>query len=228
MGKSGNGDPKCYSFRIALDLRCGGGSEMSAVMSADTFLSDVANHQLTIKLDNGLHRHLVFRAKTNSWNMWFEIVTWPGSLIVHGDMGSWTFSRLEDMFQFFRDDKLRINPHYWAEKLQQGFHGGRDAARVFSEDFFKQRLLEQLTEYYALEGDQLKTVTEALHEDVLNQDGKYDLLIAARDFKSGKFQFDTCELPSGKQYAYHFIWCLYAIVWGIQQYDSMCARTVGV
>jgi len=41
------------------------------------------------------------------------------------------------------------------------------------------------------------------------------------ELPSGKsFEFDPCELPSGMVYRYHFIWCLYAIVWGISQYDA--------
>jgi len=184
------------------------------------FLKDVLNHSFTVKLDSGLYRHLGFRSKEDGWNMWFELVTWPGCLTIRGDMGTWTFSRLEDMFLFFRDEKLRINESYWAEKLQHGTFGGRDGARVFSEDLFRERLLAQLTEYYGLEGERLKEVTEALRDEVLNRDNRYDLLMAARDFKCGDFQFDTCELPDGKEYAYHFVWCLYAIVWGIQQYDA--------
>jgi hypothetical protein len=189
-------------------------------MTADQFLADVAKHKLTVKLDEGLYRHLVFRQPENS-NMWFGIVTWPGYLTVCGDMGTWTFSRLEDMFTFFRNDKLRINESYWAEKLQHGMFVGRDGARVFDDDLFRGQLLSQLTEYYSLPPEQLLGVTEALRNEVLSQDGKYDLLIAARDFKHGSFQFDTCELPDGKEYSFHFVWCLYAIVWAIQQYDAL-------
>lgn len=189
--------------------------------TAEVFLRDVGLHRMVIKRDEGLYRHLSFRQSASaSWNMWFDLVTWPGVLTIHGDMGTWTFARVEDMFTFFRDDKLRVNKSYWAEKLQHGASGGRDEARVFSDDLFKERLVVQLTEYYSLEGAQLTRVTEALQDEVLSQDCKYDLLIAARDFRCGDFQFDTCELPDGKDYSYHFVWCLYAIVWGIQRYDA--------
>lgn len=194
---------------------------MSQDCSAEVFLRDVGLHRMVVKRDEGLYRHLSFRQPAPaSWNMWFDLVTWPGVLTIHGDMGTWTFSRVDDMFTFFRDEKLRVNKSYWAEKLQHGASGGRDEARVFSEDLFKERLVAQLTDYYSLEGEQLKEVTEALQDEVLSQDCKPDLLIAARDFKCGKFQFDTCELPDGKEYSYHFVWCLYAIVWGIQRYDA--------
>ncbi len=66
-----------------------------------------------------------------------------------------------------------------------------------------------------MEPQDLEVITTALRDDVLCQDNKYDLLIAARDFsctvpgwgtgKRDKFQFDMCDLPDGKEYAYHFI-----------------------
>ncbi len=193
---------------------------MSRQLTPEIFLADIAGHQMKVKLDNDLYRHVVFQKPENS-NLWFSIVTWPGCLTIHGDMGTWTFSRVTDMFMFFRDDNLRINADYWSEKLQHGTHGGREGAKVFNEDRFREHLLAQLTNYYSLEGEQLKEVTEALQNEVFCHDFRYDLLIAARDFKCGDFQFDSCELPDGKEYAYHFVWCLYAIVWGIQQYDAM-------
>jgi len=189
-------------------------------ITPEDFLRDVRDHKINILLDSGIYRHIKFKRPDNHWNMWFDLVTWPGFLTIAADMGCWTFARLPDMFSFFRDSKLRINASYWAEKLQHGTHGGRDGAKVFSEELFKQRLVAQLTEYYDLEGDRLQSVMEALRDEVLCQDCKLDLLIAARDFKHDGFQFDTCELPDGKEYAYHLLWCLYAIVWGIQQYDA--------
>lgn len=185
-----------------------------------TFLVDVSKHEMTVALDNGLYRHLVFRQPQNGWHLWFGIVTWPGYLTICGDMGTWTFARLPDMFTFFRSAELKINADYWSEKLQHGTFGGREGAQVWDDNLFKSGLLSQLTDYYGLEGEELNRVTAALREEVLSQDNKYDLLIAARDFEHEGFMFDPCELPSGKEYSYHFVWCLYAIVWAIQQYDA--------
>ena len=68
------------------------------IMDADQLLRDVAKHKMTVRLDNGLYRHLLFRQPDTS-NLWFEIVTWPHCLTIHGDMGTWSFSRVEDMFR---------------------------------------------------------------------------------------------------------------------------------
>lgn len=195
-------------------------------LGAEDFLRDVQKHTMTVALDNGVYRHVRFRQPQNS-NMWFDLVTWPGVLTIHGDMGTWTFSRVPDMFTFFRDDKLRINQDYWAEKLQHGVHGGRDGAKIFNDDLFRSQLIDHL-ENHDLEPEDRECVVQALRDEVLNRDNKYDLMISARDFccrleDGSKFSFDPCELPSGKEYAYHFVWCLYAIVWGIQQYDAIQA-----
>ena len=95
----------------------------------EVFLKDVENHKLEIKLDSGIYRHLRFSAKRDN-NLWFELLTWPGCLVINGDMGTWTFSRIDDI-RFFRADapgELKINERYWAEKLRNGVHGGSDAA----------------------------------------------------------------------------------------------------
>lgn len=202
---------------------------MTKAMEVSEFLANVANHKMSVKLDHGIYRHLVFRSASNSWNQWFGLVTWPGYLTICGDMGTWTFARVDDMFTFFRDDKLRINSYYWAEKLQHGMHAGRDGAKQFDQQVFGKRLLAQLSEYYSFEGEELAQATAMVQEEVLSRhDGEpqYAFLNAAADFcyvtRDGvRWHFDTCELPDGKIYSYQFIWCLYAIVWGIQQYDAL-------
>lgn len=198
--------------------------------SLEEFLKDVANHEMTVKHLDGMYRHIRFQQPKNS-NMWFELVTWPGYLTLNGDMGCWTFSRVADMFNFFRckPDKLEINADYWSEKLQHGGQRGRDGAKVWNEELFRSQMMECLSRH-DLEGEDLAVVTQALKDDVLSQDGKWDIMLAARDFqcdlpsqpigRNKKFYFDPTELPSGKEYAYHFMWCLCAIVWGIQQFEE--------
>ena len=177
----------------------------------EQFIKDVANHQMTVARNDGIYRHLKFRSTARGWNQWFDLITWPGVLTIHGDMGTWTFSRVEDMFTFFRsrDSELRINADYWAEKLQGGTNGGRDRAKVWDEDVWRKHLFDQLTDYYGMEGDQLATVTRDLESALKYASGEWELKIASRDFESirdGKpWSFDSCELPSGMEYAFHFI-----------------------
>lgn len=54
--------------------------------AAERFTKDVAGHVMTVLHDDGLYRHLRFVQPDRS-GYWFEIVTWPGSLAVRGEMG---------------------------------------------------------------------------------------------------------------------------------------------
>lgn len=200
--------------------------------SEDRFLKDVAGHQMTIAHEDGFYRHVRFRAPQNGWNQWFDLVTWPGFLTICGDMGTWTFARVPDMFAFFRSSRpgLNINASYWSEKLQHGTHGGRTGAKEYDFDIFAARLLAQLDSYYGFEGDDLATLQRRVKDEVLSSEDRYEAGIAARDFThtfedGRKFRFDSCELPDGMDYSFPFIWCLWAIAWGIQQYDAAKANT---
>lgn len=207
----------------------------------EQFLKDVSAHRMGLPLNEGIYRHLRFKQPDSS-NMWFDIVTWPGFLTISGDMGTWTFSRLPDMFQFFRDSKLRINESYWAEKLQHGSCGGREGATVWDQDAFQDHLLGQLS-HYDFTPKKLAELTAAVKEEIFQRhdgDGAHMMRNAAYEFtyefeedRDGrgylekirsprtveKFQFEGMDLPSGMVYSYHFTWCLYAIVWGIAKYD---------
>lgn len=98
------------------------------------FLRTIGDHKMAVLFDNGLMRHLRF--SNGSFNRWFEIITWAGKLAISGDMGTFVFSRVEDMFTFFRGERegsLKINPGYWAEKcIAQDRHG----LKTFDSDYF--------------------------------------------------------------------------------------------
>lgn len=192
--------------------------------TAEEFLKDVTEHQLTVMHSDGIYRHLRFQ-KPKTMNHWFDLVTWPGFLTISGDMGCWTFARLEDMLTFFRSDKMAINASYWSEKLQHGTHGGRDGAKVWDEDLFREQIIKRL-EHYDMDVSALKLVVCDLKDalDCESGNGPYAVRNAAYGFTwevdGQKLQFDSCDMPDGMEYAYHFLWCLYAIVWGIQQFDK--------
>ena len=68
-------------------------------------------HEMTVLHDDGLYRHLRFTAmhlcndaewRTTNGFYWFDLATWPGTLTINGDCGTYTFSRTTDMFEFFR------------------------------------------------------------------------------------------------------------------------------
>ena len=65
------------------------------------FLGDVDWHVMTVLRDDGVHRHIRLK-RPDSGSYWFDLITWPGTLCIDGDCGTYVFRRLEDMFQFFR------------------------------------------------------------------------------------------------------------------------------
>lgn len=204
------------------------------------FLKDVAGHKMTVLREDGLYRHLRFASTgPNSWNQWFQIVTWPGFLAYSGDMGCYVFSRIEDMFAFFRtrpaDDKnqLYINTGYWAEKLQSVDRDHRNNSEMaFSEDLFREKVQKHVNEWIAdhdglLHDVDLSVLRDSIEDEVFSSasDGEHYARQALNDFKfeseSGeelKFQ-DTWEWEF-REYTGRYLWCCYAIVWAIQQYDA--------
>jgi hypothetical protein len=128
-----------------------------------SFAADTKSHELTIELDEGLHRHLKVRNPETGFG-WYEIVTWPGSLTISGDMGTFTFSRTDDMLGFFGEGK--INPRYWMEKLGAPSWDAREAlATQFTE--------ESLTEWIQWWRDQV------IKDDLTDNEGSLDAAAAA-------------------------------------------------
>lgn len=201
------------------------------VCTEEQFLKDVATHEMTVKLDSETYRHLVFRAKgENSWCMWFEIITWPGALTIGGDMGTWSFSRLADMFEFFRcrpdsvRNGLHINESYWGEKItaESRFAGPH---LKFNEEIYRANVIDSLNDYDLTDKRKAELVEE-LEEDVFGDDCESEVRQAVAEFKSadGEFEFSDSWEIDGQAYTYNYIWCCYAIAWAVQQYDAMKAR----
>lgn len=191
------------------------------------FDKDVANWSMEVLLDNGLYRHLRFRMSSSGFR-WFDIVTWPGKLVITGDCETFTFARLEDMFEFFRQGSQRINPGYWQEKICDG----RDRARGFDWDRFR---AEALAEFDKATEDEADTdLRTAAREDLESElDGtepdKYGAVQLLREYcyrpggyqDPAYFQFDLSDSPpDGEGWDFHYIWCCRAIVWAIAQYDA--------
>jgi hypothetical protein len=54
----------------------------------EQFLRDVSEHVLTVLRDDGADRHLRFR-KPGTGCYGFDLLTWPGHLLITGDCGSY-------------------------------------------------------------------------------------------------------------------------------------------
>jgi hypothetical protein len=198
----------------------------------ERFLSDVANHEMRIDRDDGLSRELKFRNPEGyGSNCWFEIITWPGRLCINGDHGCYVFSRISDMFKFFRhnganaDGKpLYINDGYWAEKLVAAA-SDRSKVRNWSDDKFerivKERFVAHIRENMRGMPNERRELREAIESEVLAvSEVETDAISEARDFDMHGLNFEDVWEWDCTEWNFHFIWCLYAIVWGIQQYDK--------
>jgi hypothetical protein len=183
--------------------------------TAKMFALNTAGHELKILHDDGLYRHILM-AKPGTGMYRYELITWPGHLSVGGDMDHYVFSRVEDMFTFFRGRE--INPHYWAEKVQDG----RERTREYSEDLFKARVMDELKHMPVpnLTDEQREARAELLERmadgDAYHREGAQELLVDAE--RGGLFS-DTWEWRL-EDWGFHFVYCLHAIVAGIKAYDA--------
>jgi hypothetical protein len=205
---------------------------------AARFARETTNHEMTVLHDDGLYRHLRFRAswwqpplarKQTSSMYWFDLITAPGMLLFQGDGESFQFRRIEDMFEFFRGPAGRINPGYWAEKIVDG----RDRLRKYDRDLFVALVKERFVNA-ARSGGVPAGTGRAIRADLLDVDsyGSPDTYCeegarqALADFEHEGFRFDDTWEWDLQDYDWWFLWALHGIVWGIAQYDS-AARADG-
>lgn len=200
----------------------------------ERFLNDVAKHQMTVMMDHGVYRHLRFASPKCSIN-WFEIVTWPGCLAIQGDCGCFVFSRLTDMLEFFRrgdeGKTIHINPQYWAEKLQAQECNGKHSYSVkeWCQSDFEQRILERYVDHIRrfMNGMpcERRELRCELEENVISKSGdQREAIQAALGFNLHGLNFEDFWEADCTEWSHRFIWNLYAIVWGIQQYDASQAE----
>lgn len=210
----------------------------------ESFLKNVQNHKIKILNDNEVYRHIRF--SDGSSNMFFELITAPGLLLYRGDMGCYEFERLHDMFDFFRKDRehgktmngnLSINTGYWEEKCQSESRFGR-GIKAFSHDSFRELVLihaKEFSDEHKLSGDALEDFNDQIESLISGVDSDTEAYAVMREW-----DFDSIEISDSEfleftaedifgqdswefdftEYTHHFIWCCYAIAWGIEQYDN--------
>jgi hypothetical protein len=193
---------------------------MSRLPDEASFLADVADHAMVVLSHDGIYRHLRCR-RGNSWAYGFDVTTWPGFLCISGDMGCYVFSRIPDMFEFFRgpedgEKSLYINPGYWGEKVQAADR--HDGLSVYSPEKFKARIHEWLADVEA--SDELR---EAVNAEVLSRadDGEHEAMRAALEFEHGGFRFEGFYEVSLREISCRFLWCCYAVAWAVKQWDAV-------
>jgi len=203
------------------------------------FLRDVAQHEMTILHDAGEFRHIQFK-KPGSSSFSFTITTFPGYPVMTGDMGSWVFTRLRDMFEFFRTDPERrtglyINRGYWAEKLVATDSNGRHSSgcEEYDPDKFRRAIYSEALHLcreaasFGLTKDERWFLLEKLkcvRDAGLDDEGEAYREVAEFGFDHKKLShpLSICDFfeHNLKRWTYHYTWGCYAIAWAIQQYDA--------
>lgn len=215
--------------------------------SEERFLKDVLCHEMHIIRDEGVNRHIRFKRR-DEMAYYFDIVTWPGVLVISGDCGTWVFSRTEDMFGFFRTKKsdwnyskdgLSINPGYWSEKLLAVDSNGskrNSAPMEYSQDIFEAAIRRRIDDWFAQyeePSQKMLTFKEELIEDVENNvlcaeteesahraAADYHFNYTDDDGDSCTFRFEDFWETNLRDWSYGFIWNIFAIAWAIQKYDE--------
>lgn len=202
----------------------------------ESFLRDVAKHEMTVIHDAGEIRHLRFGRPGDS-NMHFNITTVPGYLMFTGDMGAWSFTRLRDMFEFFRwkaDGPLGINRQYWSEKLIAASCNGRHdgSATEYSEELFKSALWREAlslarrmkdtgvsAEHRAEMLEELRFVRDA------GCDGEHAAHQAAHDFEYRAPVEDDVEGRGGVRYLHRLALRQQGCAWRLTDFYENNLRT---
>lgn len=193
----------------------------------ERFDQEAGAHRMRVFHDDGVYRHLRFN-RPGTWCYGYDLVTWPGFLTISGDVGDYTFSRVHDMFSFFRGG--RINPDYWAQKIPN-----RDAAagtRRYRPGLVKPRVMEWYDDYvrdHDLSEDEAGELRAALDEQVF----WYVEDLYSRDRAVGRLMEFEWRGPDGMvrlgdwepyewtldEWDHVYLWSCWAIVQGIAQYD---------
>ena len=187
------------------------------VCSKERFMADIENHEMTVLRDDGLYRYIQFK-QPGKIAYHFELVTWPGYLTICGDMGSYTFRRISDMFDFFNGPG--INPHYWREKLQAVDRNS--GCLEYSQELFEEAVKADFEEWEFETPEQKGDVWCDLEREVACHHDTLDRAHDAAYHYESKYghRFEDFWDHDLKRYTLRYIWCLHAIVHGIAEYKA--------
>jgi len=197
-------------------------------MTEESFLKDVSAHQMTVLNDTGLYRHLRFASVGSDgkphWNQYFTLTTFPDHLVFSGDMGTYVFTRLQDMFEFFRgkpDGPLQINPDYWGGKCLAADKATGGDIMAYSSEKFKAVVTEIFNDHEFESATEKELCWLAIEDEVLCGEGEHEAYSLAGQFQfQGEHFFHDFWEHRLREYTGRYLWCCFAIVWGIRQYDA--------
>ncbi len=141
------------------------------------FARETTDHQLVVRHDDGLYRHLTFRAPETGLGI-IHLVTWPHYLAVTGGRDGFVFFRgnCPDILTFFRGQE--VNPQYWLQSVCDG----RERASEYSLEAFEAFVENQIVSHEKRFPGLAAAVRQALAVDYNTEyaDGAQEFL---RDFR---------------------------------------------
>lgn len=182
------------------------------------FNGDVDQHEMQILLDEGVYRHLRFKAP-DAGMYWFDILTSPGMLTIRADMGTYVFARELDMFDWF--GTAYVNAGYWAEKVKAA--DPNSGIERFDEDIFRRWIIqdfwERRTEYEPEKAKQIwADIRDSIFDDYASRHSAEACHEIVGKFRSYDFQYHDDWEQNWNGYSAQFLWCCHAIIAGIRDY----------
>jgi hypothetical protein len=205
--------------------------------SKERFIEDTRNHSMNVLLDNGVYRHLSFSNNGSSFYQ-FDIITFPDHLTICGDMGTLTFRRTHDMFNFFSKFEDGINPYYWSEKIEILEGSPSDIIKELeSDENIEAELIKEFKEWIDDlvedgedvddEEDLLEEMIEHAEDELFGEIYHESYLYSKMDdftFTHNDNTFTFCMdegIPiAHRKYKDRYLWLCWAITWAIQEFNK--------
>lgn len=191
----------------------------------DRYLKDTDGHVLTVLHDDGLYRHLRFCNPFSS-EYWFDVISAPGILTVHGDMGTYTLARERDMFAWvgFRGIDGGISYDYWAQKLVAP--QGRASVQEFSQRVFADWIGNFTQDHLDQMGENLHTefATAVLHHFTPLPENVEEAHERMRDFEFHGIEIADEWEYSFREYTLRWLWNCWGIADVIRRYSHATGR----
>lgn len=192
----------------------------------DAYLKLIKQHKITIELDQGNFRSVLF-SRPKSSIYYFRLNTWPGHLAISGDMGDLIFQREVDMFTFFRSDghwRQGISLEYWAEKVQTLASRQSDVTHSLSSELYREAAVSDFRHHYPQGTEDRMEIWKEFREECLynspdSVDEAHTWMMTwtpPGSFDTPFWDFYEHDLLEPKR---RFKWLCIAIQWGIWKYD---------
>lgn len=190
--------------------------------------------RMQVLQDDGTHRHMRFEPPTDS-RRW-EVVTWPGAVLLTGARGTWLFDRVgtDDVLPLMRPDHnaAHIDPIAWEFRL--GAAGAESDTRTMEYIYDQEKAVALVREAIAARAELKKRpdivedadnwIFSAVDTDLSTEIGLRTALARFEgqfesDYGPDLFPVDQWELYECR-YAYGYLWACVALPWALKQYED--------